>query len=101
VPGVYGRLLEHERENAGRPDPSWLNTGAGLRGEPCPEQYRENSYLLEALELGIPVEVPSWRLGGHSEPDERFRRMWFEDRSIVGWMEYSDDLAVPIRRARR
>lgn len=97
VHGIYGRLLEHERENAGRPDPRWLRTEAGLRGEPCPEQWRAKSYLLDALEAGKPVELPSWRLGGHSEPDERLRRMLHEDRSLVGWLVYGDDVVVPVR----
>ncbi len=101
VPGIYGRLLERERENAGRPDPRWLHTEAGLRGEPCPDEFRSKSDLLDALEAGEPVEVPSWRLGGHSEPDERLRLTHHRDRSIVGWLVHSDDVVVPVRKAGR
>jgi hypothetical protein len=98
VLGVYARLLEQERKRGNRIDPRWARTEAGRRGEPCPDEWREKSSLLPALEAGEPVELPSWRLGGLSEPDERLRRTPHDDRSIVGWLVHADDTVVPVRR---
>lgn len=98
APGVYARLLEKERERDNRADPRWARTEAGRRGEPCPDEWREKSRLLPALEAGEPVEVPTYRLGGRTVPDERLRRMPHEDRSITGWLVHADDVVVPVRR---
>jgi hypothetical protein len=98
VPGIYVRLLEQERGRGNRIDPRWARTEAGRRGDPCPDEWREKSLLLPALEAVEPVDLPSWRLGGFSEPDERLRRMPHEDRSIVGWLVHVDDKVVPVRR---
>jgi hypothetical protein len=97
VPGIYGRLLEREREVVVTPDPRWFRTDAGRRGEPCPLHLMRTSLILAALKAGEPVEVPTYRLGGRSVPDDRLRRMPHEDRSIAGWLVHADDMVVPIR----
>jgi hypothetical protein len=98
VPGIYGRLLQQEQNP--RPDPRRKRTADGQTVEPCPEHLLPRSRTLQALEAGEPVDLPGWRLGGHSEPDERIRRLQRQDRSIVGWLVYADDTVVPQRNAR-
>jgi hypothetical protein len=55
----------------------------------------KSKYLAD-LEAGRPVELPVWRLGGHSEPDERIRRLKREDRSIRGFLVFSDDTVLSL-----
>jgi hypothetical protein len=101
VPGIYRRLLAQERQRAATPDPRWRHSPAAQRGEVCPADWLQSSPWLADLEAGGPVELPIWALGGHREPDERFRRLTREDRSIRSWTVHSDDMVVPFRRAGR
>ena|ERR1700757_629174 len=99
LPGLYRRLLEHERQVVRTPDPRWSRTDTGRRGEPCPKPWLRKSSILGALEAGEPVDLPTWRLGGRSYPDERLRVMPHADRSIVGWKVHCDDTVSPRRAA--
>jgi hypothetical protein len=59
VPGLYARILEHER--APQPDPRYWFTPEGQRGEPWPPDWELGPSLeLQAMELGRPVKLPSW-----------------------------------------
>jgi hypothetical protein len=109
VPGLYGRLLEHEREVVRTPDPRWAYTAEGKRGEPCPPQYLRKSYSLPALEAGEPVALPSWchHAGKPSFADlgpaipglnEKIRELEGRDPSIRGYMVQGDDTVVPFGR---
>lgn len=98
IPGIYARLLEREREVVKTPDPRWARTEGGRRGELCAPDWLHKSPYLADLEADRPVELPVWRLGGRSEPDERLRRMRRRDRSIVVWLVHPDDVVMPVRR---
>jgi hypothetical protein len=110
VPGIYGRLLEHER--VPRPDPRWSHTAAGKRGEPCPDHLLQRSSTLPALELGEPVQLPGWchHLGRPTFPDlgdavpglrEAISALQGEYGKWVVLIVYADDVMVPIRKGPR
>jgi hypothetical protein len=72
VPGVYAALLEREWERCNRPDPLLL-FGTLVQD---PKVYRRSRHMLDALEAGQAVTVPSWRLGGHGVPIPRELKCW-------------------------
>jgi hypothetical protein len=108
VPGLYARIVEHQRVPV--PDPRWKWTEAGKRGEPCPDHLlRHDGKLSPALERGEPVQLPGWchHLGSPSFPDlgdavpalaEAIAGMQAEHGKWVVLMVHSDDMVVPVRR---
>jgi hypothetical protein len=94
VEGIYRQLLEYERRKCDEPDPRRLYTDNP--GDPAPVFLRSR-HLLRALEAGEAVRLPVWKLGGHTVPDERIRRLKREDRTITGWLVGPDDSVAPIR----
>lgn len=111
VPGLYARLLEHERQVVQTPDPRWKYTDSGRLGERCPPRYLRKSLILAALERGERVRLPgwTWHAGdptfaqlGPAIPGLRERCGEWESRdgSIVGWFCYADDTLIPYRGRR-
>jgi hypothetical protein len=73
--GVYAALLAKERE---RQERYGRRRSIPSRGddEPALAVYRRPRHILDALEAGRAVTVPSWRLGGHGVPIPRELKSW-------------------------
>lgn len=107
VPGLYARILEHERVPV--PDPRFRYTAAAQRGEPCPDSVLQHSDLLPALQSGEPVKMPGWchHLGrpqfldlGDALPRlaEAISELQGEHGKWAVLMVHADDLVVPMRK---
>lgn len=111
IPGLYQRLLEHEREVELTPDPRWRYSAAyaAEKGGECPPKFLRHSRCIRALEAGEPVQLPGWtRHAGHrffpqlgaAIPglNEKCTELRGQDRLIGGFLVYADDTLVPTRR---
>jgi hypothetical protein len=59
VPGIYADLLQRERERHERYRPVWADAKDPAGGVFC-----RPTFLLDALEAGLPVTVAGWQLCG-------------------------------------
>ncbi len=92
MPGVYAALLERERQRTNDGDPRRVFSDSDGDFTMAP------THLFHASSTGESVELPWWRLGGHTVPNERIRQLKRADRSITGWRVHADDAVLPIRR---
>lgn len=92
VPGVYRALLESERMKVAKAERVWVRPGYPDEGF-----FERSTSLLEALEAGLVVVVPSWCLGGHSVPcNDAFKE--FKRRQSprpVAWVVAPNDVVRP------
>lgn len=90
VPGVYQALLENEREEHAEARRVRVNPDDHSQGF-----YARSTFLLDALESGVAVVVPSWRLGGHSVPCGDAFREYRRRLRPKHWVVSPDDVVRP------